>query len=347
MGIARAAGVALLSQLVASCTAPPPASGSAVGARTAPATVRFIDLINLDVRDVPLLIALDDLAAQGYRIEKRYLSGSAMMTDLLARGEADLAMVNNQSAWAAAVKGAPIRTISQFTGSSGLLAAGAHVRTCADLDRRRVGIPSGSGPSRMQLTLFVERHCPGARPQTLAIAESAARAAALVSGRLDASLLPGEGLFKLQRQATAPVHVLMTYAEEFPDVEIDGLHVNRGWAAEHPEVVRDFVRAQVRAYRAVRRDPDRLVAEASKRLSIDSETARAVAEWHLQRGMWDANGGLTPRTVQSTIEFFQKSGALPAGVAPADVADLSYLEAVLDELGREEDTPSKRSPQPK
>jgi ABC-type nitrate/sulfonate/bicarbonate transport system substrate-binding protein len=344
MRSADAMSLALLGQLALGCGGPPasPPPADHAGPST-PVKVRFIDLANQDVRDVPLLMALDDLAARGYVIERRYLTGGPLMADLVARGEAEIAMINNQAAWAAAVKGAPVRTISQFTGSSGLLAARPHVRTCRDLDGRRVGIPAGSGPSVLQLSLYIERRCPGAKPQTLAIPESAARSAALLSGRLDASLLPGEELFKLQRQTPDSARALMVYAEEFPDVQIDGLHVNRTWAASNPGAVRDFVRAQVLAYRRVRADPGLLFAEASKRLSMDSATARAVGKWHLRRGMWDANGGLTPANIRSTIDFFQKADGLPEGVTPEQVADLSYLTTVLEELGRDDSAPHSRS----
>jgi ABC-type nitrate/sulfonate/bicarbonate transport system substrate-binding protein len=341
-------GFVLSCQLVIGCSAPPARRDEPGAPKNPPqpATLRFLDLVNQDVRDVPLLMAFDDLAAQGYFIEKRYLTGSAVMADLLARGEADIAMLNNQVAWSAAARGAPIRTVSLFTGPSGMLAARPHVRTCADLHGRRVGTPTASGPSPLQLSLYIERHCPGARPQALVIPESAARAAALAAGRLDASLLPGEELFKLQRQAPGSVRAMMTYAEEFPDVQLDGLHVNRTWAAAHPGAVTDFVRAQVRAYRLVQARPERLFEEAVSRLAIDAETATAVGEWHLMRRMWDANGGLTAANVQFTIDFLTRAQALPGGMTVDQVADLAYLDAVLAELGRHDSTaPGSLRPQ--
>jgi len=44
-------------------------------------TPRYFDLINLDVRDVPLLMTLGDLAGQGYQVEKTYLASGALIAD--------------------------------------------------------------------------------------------------------------------------------------------------------------------------------------------------------------------------------------------------------------------------
>ena len=125
-------------------------------------------------------------------------------------------MINNQTAWAAIMKGAGIRTVSQFTAPTGLLAASEGVRTCADMHGRRVGIPGAAGLAAMQFRLYIARRCPGIQPQVLIVPESAARAASLLAGRLDASLMPGEELLKLQREAPDRFHVLMTHARSFP-----------------------------------------------------------------------------------------------------------------------------------
>jgi len=333
--------VALACSVGAGCApaAESPSSG-AIAARpgdgTAPGTVtiRFADLVNVDVRDVPLLMAFDELAASGYRVKESRLNDSALMTDLLARGDADVAIFNNQTAWTAVTKGADIRTVTQFTGPSTLFAARASITTCRDLHGRPVGRPSPSGLSPLLFQMYLDAHCPGTEPDFLLIRESGARAAALLAGHLDASSMPNEELTKLQQQSDTPLHALMSLAEEFPDVQIDGIHVNRAWAGQHPDAVRALIRAQLRAHRAVIANPQVLHDEAARRLSLDAATARAIGDMHLRMGLWDPNGGLTAGNVQSTIDLLINAKALPAGVTAAQVADLSPLNAVLDELGR-------------
>ncbi|MGH9202457.1 MAG: ABC transporter substrate-binding protein, partial [Vicinamibacterales bacterium] len=219
-------------------------------------TIRVVDLLNVDIRDVPLLMAFDELAAHGYLIEKAYLGSGALVTDTLARGDADVAIVNNQTAWTALTKGADIRTIAEFTSPTYVLAVSPTIQSCHDLGGRKVGVPTTSGLPGMFLPLYMHRHCPGTTPQMLIILESSARNAALMSGVVDAVIVPAEGLIKVQRQSSAAFHALMSFASEFPGVQMDGLHVRRDWAEQHRELVLDLLRAQLRAQRLVTDSPD-------------------------------------------------------------------------------------------
>ncbi len=297
-------------------------------------TLRYFDLINLDVRDVPLLMTFDALEAQGYRIEKTYLASGTLIADALARGEADLGMVNNQTMWIAIHKGAPVRTLAQFTASTTVIAARQEMASSCDLDGRRLAVASTRGLSPTLTDSYFKEKCGGATPQILVIPESSARAAALVSGEIDATTMPGEELLKLQRETPGKFHALMSYAQEFPDIQIDGLHIRRQWAQENPQLIKDFLRALLTTYREIMANPERLYDEASKRLALDPATAKAISDAHLQMMVWDANGGLTPENIQRTIDFLIAIEALPKGVSVEDVADLSYLQMVLDEIGR-------------
>jgi ABC-type nitrate/sulfonate/bicarbonate transport system substrate-binding protein len=297
-------------------------------------TLRYFGLINQDVRAVPLLMAFDALEAQGYSVEKKYLASGALIADALAHGDADLGMVNNQTMWLAISKGANVRTIAQYTASTSVLAAKQEIASAGELGNRRLGTAATRGLSPALLEVYFKQKFPGLTPQTLVIPESAGRAAALLSGEIDASLLPGEELLKLQREAPGKFHALMSFAQEFPEVTIDGLHLNRQWAAQNPELVKDFLRALLNAHRQITAEPQLLFEESVKRLALDPATAKAVGESHLQMKIWDANGGLTVESIQHTLDFLSNIGVLQAGLKVEDVADLSYLKNVLDEMGR-------------
>ena len=51
--------------------------------------------------------------------------------------------------------------------------------------------------------------------------------------------------------------------------------------------------------------------------------------------MWSPNGGLTEQNVRYTLSMLIDGQLVPAGIKPEDVADLSYLNTVLDEIGRQ------------
>jgi NitT/TauT family transport system substrate-binding protein len=321
-----------------------PAPATAVASSAAPTTLRFIAGVNLDVRDVPLLMAFDELASRGYLVEKNYLASNTMLADALVRGDADVAVLNHQTAWSAIGKGADIRTVSEFTVYTGLFIARDDIRSCHDLDGHRVGIPSTVGFAPLMFFLYLSQECPEVKPQVLTFAEASARAAALLAGRIDASMIPGEELLKLQRQSPT-IHVIGSPSSLFPGVRVDGLQVRGQWADAHPEAVKALVSAQIRAHRLVRSSPQVLYDEAVRHLSLDAATARAISDSHLERDIWDANGGLTLDNIRSTIDFLMKADALPTRVTPEQVSDLSYLNAVLAEVGRIE-PPLKGTGQP-
>jgi ABC-type nitrate/sulfonate/bicarbonate transport system substrate-binding protein len=185
------------------------------------------------------------------------------------------------------------------------------------------------------LKLYLKQSCGSAQPQLIVIPESAARTAALLAGELDAAIMPGEESFTLEKQAAGKFHLLVAISKEFQNVQVDGLHLRKDWAEKNPGVVKDFLRALLTAHRQVLASPQLLYAESVKRLGLDADTAQQIGSAHLQLGIWSANGGLTTENVQSTIDFLTSIGSLPPGLKASDVADLSYLSAVLDEIGRQ------------
>jgi ABC-type nitrate/sulfonate/bicarbonate transport system substrate-binding protein len=297
--------------------------------------LRYFDLINLDVRDIPLLVALDDLASSGYKVEKVYMASSSVMADALVRGDAHIAMINNQTAWMAAAKGAPIRTIASFSAATTVLAAKASIRSCAGLHGRPIGVAAtGKSFSPILFDSYLEKNCPGVKPNLLVIPQSSARTAALLSGEVDAILIPGEEFLKVQLDSPGKFHAILNYATEFPNAGIDAYQVNRDWARANAGLVKDFLRALLLAQRRLSADSQLLIDESVKRLSIDKRTAKTIAEDYVRMGIWDPNGGLTPDLVQETLSLLISHGALDSTLKPAAVADLSYLNSVLKEIGQ-------------
>jgi NitT/TauT family transport system substrate-binding protein len=339
---ARTLAAIALSLGCCSCTERAPASSRATGhgrddgsGSTSGLVIRYGDPVNVDVRDVPALMALDALRGSGYGVEIRHVPGPPLVEDLLARGEIDIGITNYQTMWSAIAKGADVRSVAQFVGLNTVMAAQNSLESCADLDGRKMGVYASSGLSQELVQIYLKRRCRGAAPQLIVIEESASRAAALLAGRLDAAVMPGEEFVKLGMLAPGRFRAVMTHREEFPDMRIDGFHVRRAWARAHPQAVRDFIRALLRAQRLVAANPDILYAEAGRRIALDEGTTRAVADSHLRMGIWDPDGGLTAGNVAHILDFLIGITAVPAHLRASDVADLSHLDAVLDEIGRQ------------
>jgi ABC-type nitrate/sulfonate/bicarbonate transport system substrate-binding protein len=286
------------------------------------------------VKDLPWLMAIDALRAQGYTVEVTELAKGELVAEAMAQGDIDIANVTPSIAWAAIAKGADIRTVAGNYDNAFYLAVKKEQQTCRDLDGRSLAFSSRQATGYILFEDYIKEHCPGVTPQILLISQSPSRVAALQAGEIDGAYLELEDWLALERQKPDDFHVLLDFGKEYPDFLGSGFCARGTWAEQHPEMVKDFARALITFQRELAANPERLQAEIMKLYEMDAAEARRLAEAYLAAGIWDLNGGLTGENIQYTIDAMAVDGALPAGLKADGVANLSYMNAVLDELGR-------------
>ena len=327
--------VVAISLALGACGQPQAASPQPAASPKKSGMIRMLDIVNVDVRDVPMLMALDDLRAQGYTVEVTLMASGTLIAEGLNRGDADIGIMNNQTLWNAVKKGANVRTIVEPVDNTTVLVVKQGTTSCSQLDGKPVGLPLTTGQNASLLALYLKNTCPGTAPKYVAMAETAGRAAALLSGQLDASTMPGEELLKLDKQAPGKFVSFMQFSKAFPQVRVDALHARKDWLDKYPEIARDVVTALLQANRKVNANPQLLYDEAVKRLSLDAATAKEIADGHLRLKIWDPNGALTPQNVETTIAFLADINALPRDTKVAEVADFTVLDDVVKRIGRQ------------
>ena len=297
-------------------------------------TLRLLYLNTRDVRDVPVLLALEALQAQGYTIVQTSLGTTSLIVDALARGDGDLASFANNSAWTAVSKGAKLVTIGEIHHTQPVVAARNDIHTCQDLDGKPVAVNPPGQANAALLDRYMKQSCPGAKYVPVVISDNAAKVAALQSGNVDAALVENEFMLDIQRRAPDRFHALISLAKEFPLIHTAGIQVRREWAEQNPGLVKDYMRALLESDRRVAADRQLLYAEAQKRIGLDAAAAKETADMYLDNNAWEPNGGLTAENVKYTLDFLTGLSAVPAGLKVEDVSDLSYLNAALDAIGR-------------
>jgi NitT/TauT family transport system substrate-binding protein len=208
------------------------------------------------------------------------------------------------------------------------------IRSCRDLDGKAIAFATRQSVGYVMFEDYVEQHCPGVTPDVILINESRNRVVTLQVGEVERAYLGLEDWFPLQQTAPGKFHVLVDFAQEFPEVQLSTFTVRREWAEQSQEMMKDYIRALLTAKRSVIQDPQLLRDKIVQYLSLDSAEAQQLADVYLAAQIWDPNGGVTAENVQATLEFLSNGGILPAGSKVEDVADLSYPNAVLDEIGR-------------
>jgi len=330
--------LAAFAMTACSAQAPSTASSPAASPTAMPGKAgafRFSLLDSADVKDVPLLMALDSLEEQGYTTEIVNFGKSSLVPSALAQGDIDVASISTTLGWVATAQGADIATVVGRVNSSFVLVTTTDVRSCSDLDGKALTFASRQSVGYVMFEEYLEQNCPGTTAEILLISGSSNRVAGLESGEVDGAYLELEHWLRLQEIAPGQFHVLIDFAAEFPEVLIETYCVRPTWAAENREQAEDFVRALLVAHRSVIADPQLLRDGIVDYLSFDAAQAQALADAYLQREMWHPNGQVSLENIQATLDFLSAADMLPADLKVEDVADLSYLDAVLREMGRQ------------
>ena len=316
-------------------TAAPPSPAPATALPRKSGTIRFSQNGNASVKDVPLFMALDSLRDQGYTINVIVFAKSNLIPPALDKGDVDVASANTTATWAATAQGADIRTVVARVNTSFYLVADKGIDHCRALDGKVIAFSTRQSVGYVMFEQYVARNCAGIKPEIILVSESSDRVVALQAREVAAAYLELEDWLQLQERAPGQFHVLIDFAQEFPNIQQSTFSMRREWAQQHPELVKDFVRALLTANRSVMANRQLLRDGIVKYLSIEAAQAQLLAGPYLAAGIWDANGGTTVENIEYTLQFLRDGGILTADSKVEDVADLSYLNAVLAEIGRQ------------
>lgn len=286
-----------------------------------------------DIGDIPRLMAYDSMLAQGYSIETLSLADTTSTILAVEKGDLDFANISNTSAWIAVQKGIPLVTLIDDSSNPSILAANKEIKQCADLNGKRVAVPSLAGSQAAMLYRYIETHCAGTKPNYLVISGKDNRIAGLLAGELDASLQDQADLARLVGSSPGDLRAFLVLGQEFPELTTLSVFTRREMTEKYPATVKDWLRALLNARRQIQ-DPKVLSDEFVKRLGMDPAIAQTAAATYLERKYWDVNGRYTPEIIQQNIDFYTTAGSLKEGLKANSVADLSFLNAVLDEIGR-------------
>lgn len=300
----------------------------------APLTIRVGYTSSKGPTDIPSQMAQQRLSAQGYVFEPTFYSSGELVVAALSQGQADFGYGNPVSFLLAASKGTKSKWISTKVANTFLVAGVDSIKSCADLANQRLGINSTGALNTTLINKYIKETCPGTQPQMVVVSGSDNRAAALIAGQLDASLLELGDWEQLDAKAPGKFHIIFNFAQDLPDIVITGLFVSEDFAAKHPEAVKDYLRANLQVNRDIAQDHSLVIDEAAKELDMDASTLKPVMEDYFRVNAWDLNGGLTDELVKKNLEFLKTLDGFDQSLTPDQAADLSYLNAVLDEIGR-------------
>jgi NitT/TauT family transport system substrate-binding protein len=305
----------------------------------APEPVAFtVGFTSIGLSSVPLLAAIDDLRDQGYEIDTPELAESELVTEGVAQGEFQFGSGANNSSLAAIAQGAEIRWIVDRTLNEWQVYSREGIEGCEAVVASRVAIHSPGSVSGAMLRDWINNNCPedvAASYEPLIIEGSQNRLAALLADQIDTSPVEfGDALILENEGGYSRV---VSFAADLPGLHPTSVYGNAAWISENSEATTALITALLQQHRRINSEDGYLMELFSEYLPEEAagENAEAIATAYVEAGIFPDDGGLDAEAVEYTIGFFGPDGTgdIEEELSPDQVADLSYLEAALDELG--------------
>ena len=229
-----------------------------------------------------------------------------------------------------AVKGLPLKVVIYFNGRPlHVLVAKPELKSLVDLRRKVIGF-AGYGDSTefmlramlRQAGLELEKDV-----QAFQVSGSGQRLQALLTGKLDAAIVPPP--FNFEAESKGFVR-LITAADVF-ETSVSGLAVHVDTLRDKPAQVKRMLRALLKAQNFIRSNKTESVRVIADWLKLEPRIAQASYDIYV-KGM-SPNGIVPERVLESDIERARKEQQVKEAVPVGKVVDFAMLREALNELG--------------
>jgi NitT/TauT family transport system substrate-binding protein len=303
-----------------------------------PETKKFtVAFTSPGVSSVPLLQAIEDLNSQGFEIDHPVIGESELAVQGVFQGKFAYSSGTTNGVMLANQQGGDIKIISSRVANEWTVYGTKEIADCMALDGKKLAIHSEGAVSTAMVKNWVDTECPGTKPNYLIVEGSQNRLAALLAGQIDASPLELADAIVLEQKGGDKFHLLTSLAETLPKLKPTTVYGNNDFMKKNPGTTEALIKAQLDVHRKIANDPAYFKQIILKFLpDTDQSTLDTVVQRYLDLKLFDPNGGISEDDITYTIDFFTKAsgGNIKPGLTAKDVADLSYLNAVLVVMGR-------------
>ncbi len=229
-----------------------------------------------------------------------------------------------------AVRGLPLKVITYFNGRPmHVLVAKSELKTLPDLRRKVIGF-AGYGDSTefmlrailRQAGLELEKDV-----QAFQVSGSGQRLQALLSGKLDAAIVPPP--FNFEAESKGFVR-LMAAADVF-ETSVSGLALHVDTLRDKPAQVKRMLRALLKAQNFIRSNKPESVRVIADWLKLEPGIAQSSYDIYV-KGM-SLNGMVPERVLETDIERARKEQQVKESVPVSKIVDFTMLKEALNELG--------------
>jgi ABC-type nitrate/sulfonate/bicarbonate transport system substrate-binding protein len=229
-----------------------------------------------------------------------------------------------------AVKGLPLKVVTYFNGRPlHVLVAKPELKAVPDLRRKVIGFAGYGDSTEFMLRAMLRQSGMDLEKdvQAFQVSGSGQRLQALLSGKLDAAIVPPPFNFEAESKG----FVRLISAADVFETSVSGLALHVDTLKEKPAQVKKMLRALLKAQNFIRGNKPESVRVIADWLKLEPRIAQASYDIYV-KGM-SPNGIVPERVLESDIERARKEQQVKEAVPVAKVVDFSLLRDALNELG--------------
>jgi NitT/TauT family transport system substrate-binding protein len=230
----------------------------------------------------------------------------------------------------AGVKGLPIKVVTYFNGRPlHVLVAKRDLRSVAELRGKVIGFAGYGDSTEFMLRAILNQAGIGLEKdvQAFQVSGSGQRLQALLSGKLDAAIVPPP--FNFEAESKGFIR-LMAAADVF-ETSVSGLALHIDTLRDKPAQVKKMLRALLKAQNFIRANKSDSVRVIADWLKLEPGIAQASYDIYV-KGM-SSNGLVGDRVLESDIERARKDQQVKETVTIGKVVDFAIQREVLNEFG--------------
>jgi ABC-type nitrate/sulfonate/bicarbonate transport system substrate-binding protein len=230
----------------------------------------------------------------------------------------------------AGVKGLPIKIVTYFNGRPlHVLVAKREFKSVAELRGKVIGFAGYGDSTEFMLRAMLSQAGLGLEKdvQAFQVSGSGQRLQALLSGKLDAAVVPPP--FNFEAESKGFVR-LMAVADVF-ETSVSGLALHNDTLRDKPAQVKKMLRALVKAQNFIRANKTDSVRVIADWLKLEPSIAQPSYDIYV-KGM-SVNGIVSERVLESDIERARRDQQVKEAVAVGKVVDFALQREALNELG--------------
>jgi NitT/TauT family transport system substrate-binding protein len=228
------------------------------------------------------------------------------------------------------VRGLPIRVITYFNGRPlHVLVAKPEIKSLPELRKKIIGFAGYGDSTEFMLRAILRQAGMELEKdvQAFQVSGSGQRLQALLSGKMDAAIVPPP--FNFEAESKGFVR-LMAAADVF-ETSVSGLALHVDTLKEKPTQVRKMLRAVLKAQNFIKNNKAESVRVIADWLKLEPGIAQASYDIYV-KGM-SLNGIVPDRVLETDIERARKEQQVKEAVPAGRVIDFGPLRESLNELG--------------